>query len=58
MPLPWPECYDVLKAEIVKKWMIKDDPVLLREFSDGKSTARVFEVDLRTAKHKGTAILS
>jgi len=57
MPQPWPASYAQLKNVISRKWGLTEEILLLREFSDGKSTARVFEVDVKGAMHNGAAIL-
>ncbi|MCI5129723.1 MAG: hypothetical protein D3907_14845, partial [Candidatus Electrothrix sp. AUS3] len=57
MSLPWPEQYFDIKDEIYSAWGIQDEIEILREFSDGKSAARVFLVDLQSKKHNGQAIL-
>lgn len=57
MPLLWPDPYQRIKDTLYSKWEIKGKIEILREFSEGKSTARVFEVDLHGRNHRGLAIL-
>lgn len=57
MPIPWPEEYTTLKEPLHKKWKTQQHIVLLREFTDGKSSARVFAVDIESEIHRGMAIL-
>ena len=57
MTLPWPESYQSIKASLVGGWQVKGSIEILREFSDGKSTARVYVVDLDSSPHRGLAIL-
>lgn len=62
MSLPWPDSYKCIKDAIYDKWDIKKEIEkkeieILSEFSDGKSTARVFLVDLDAKNYRGQAIL-
>lgn len=57
MSLTWPESYQAIKDIIYSQWAIKGEIEILQEFSDGRSHARVFKVDIQGRNHCGTAIL-
>ena len=57
MPLSWPKQFRELKDAVHSAWGIQNELEILREFSDGKSRARVFLVDIQSEKHCGQAIL-
>lgn len=53
----WPETMPRIRQEIVRQWGVHGDIHLLREFSDGYSAARVFDVDLTGSLYQGRAVL-
>ncbi len=57
MTLPWPSLYDGIKNTLYSNWNVRDDIRIFREFSEGKSKAKVFQVDLICKKYNGLAIL-
>lgn len=57
MPLLWPDSYQRIKDKLYSQWEIEGKIEILRESTDGKSTAKVFEIDLRGRNHRGLAIL-
>lgn len=57
MSTQWPERYANLREHLIVKWKIKDGLIILQEFSDGKSAAKVYRVDLKRPDYKGQAIL-
>jgi tetratricopeptide (TPR) repeat protein len=57
MPLPEPERYVDLLAELRTVWGVEGEIHLLSEYGEGKSSARVFLVDIQSEAHRGKAVL-
>lgn len=57
MTLPWPEQYAAIESKIISFWDTKRKVEILREFSEGKSLAKVYLVDIEGRNHSGLAIL-
>ena len=58
MPLPWPESYQLIKEKVYDQWKVRKEIEILREFGEGKSTARVFCIYIESGKYNGLAILN
>jgi hypothetical protein len=57
MPQSWPEGYQNIKDIVHSSCNTEREIVLLRQFTEGKSTAQVFLVDVEGKTHRGHAIL-
>ena len=57
MSLPWPNSYAIIKDSLYSAWKVRGEIKIAREFTDGKSTAWVFVVDINSRNYNGLAIL-
>jgi hypothetical protein len=57
MHFEWPVDYQSIKDVIYSQWMIEGEIEMLREFTSGKTDARVYAVDINERNYKGQAIL-
>ena len=56
--MDWPDEYESLRHDVLEEWDISPEYLGIdREFSDGRTSARVFCVDVSHPEHDGQAVL-